>query len=399
MTNQAERLGARIRTLRERLGLSQENLAKRVGFSSRQTLSELEHGRREVKAGELFAIARALRVDVMALLSEIEPARPSVLWRARPAANAEELQAAFLTWCERYSHVLTATGSAHSRRSPLPAADIDPYAFDFSDAEELAIDVARMLDTGARPAGSLQKALEVQFDIIIWYLDLGADGSAACTKGTFGSAMLINRREAPWRRNFDMAHELFHLLTWDSMTPVIKADTKLAQRAERLANAFAAALLLPADEVKNELEANRSSESLSRADLVAIARDFGVSSEALLWRLLNLGLGFEREQIERLLRDPDFRALDKASQIGQWWDPPPLPERFVRLAHLASTRGRLSRSKLAGYLECGLPDLSSCLGRYGIAEESEGEGITFTLPSETAFELEVSDGEAEVCFT
>ena len=30
---------------------------------------------------------------------------------------------------------------------------------------------------------------------------------------------LINRREPEGRRNFDLAHELFHLLTWKTMPP------------------------------------------------------------------------------------------------------------------------------------------------------------------------------------
>ena len=31
--------------------------------------------------------------------------------------------------------------------------------------------------------------------------------------------MLINRDEVPGRRHFDLAHELFHILTWDAMPP------------------------------------------------------------------------------------------------------------------------------------------------------------------------------------
>lgn len=397
--NQNERLGARIKDAREALGLSQEELAERVGFASRQILSELERGQREVKARELVTIARSLRVDATTLLAEVEPEQSAVLWRDRPAQNAEELQAEFLTWCDRYSHVMAATGAAHSRRLPLPAATVDAYTFNYRDAEKLAIDVARRLGLGARPASSLQRSLETQFDILIWYLDLGDDGSAACAKGAFGSAMLINRREAPWRRNFDMAHELFHLLTWDSMNSAIEADADFAATAERLANAFAAALLLPADEVKSELESHGASGSLSRADLVAIARDFDVSSEALLWRLLNIGLCRGTDEVRGLLQDAEFRMLDKASQIGRWWDPSPLPERFVRLAYLASTHGRLSRSKLAAYLDCALTDLSGCLGQYGIAEESGGDGITFALPSATALDMGASGGKAEVRLT
>ena len=31
--------------------------------------------------------------------------------------------------------------------------------------------------------------------------------------------VLINRREVEGRRHFDLAHELFHILTWDAMPP------------------------------------------------------------------------------------------------------------------------------------------------------------------------------------
>ncbi len=31
--------------------------------------------------------------------------------------------------------------------------------------------------------------------------------------------VLINRHEVAGRRNFDLAHELFHILTWDTMPP------------------------------------------------------------------------------------------------------------------------------------------------------------------------------------
>ena len=399
MTNQNERLGARIREARESMKMNQEELADRVGFSSRQILSELERGQREVKARELVAIARSLRLDISSLLAEVEPLRPGVLWRDRPSDHAEETQAEFLTWCERYSHVMSATGSSHSSRSPLPCLSVDPYVLSYRDVEELATEIGRMLGLGSRPAGSLQRALETQFDIIIWYLDLGDDGSAACAKGTFGAAMLINRAESPWRRNFDLAHELFHLVTWDSMSAAINADEDMAKKAERLANAFAAALLLPAGELRGELESRSASGELSRADLVAIARDFDVSTQALLWRLLNIGLGLQPEQVRAFLDDPDLRRLDKASQIGKWWDPPPLPERFVRLAYVASTRGRLSRSKLAAYLDCGLAELSGCLGTYGISEESSGEGITLSMPAEAAFDLGGSGVQAEVRLT
>src|SRR5258706_12827279 len=60
-------------------------------------------------------------------------------------------------------------------------------------------------------------------------------------------AVLINRKEVKGRRHFDLAHELFHLLTWDAMPPehVEEATETGRGRVEQLANNFASALLMP----------------------------------------------------------------------------------------------------------------------------------------------------------
>ncbi|MCL0048467.1 helix-turn-helix domain-containing protein [Dehalococcoidia bacterium] len=50
-----------MRTSRERLGLSQEELANRAGFSVHQMISQIEKGKREVKAWELVNLVKVLR--------------------------------------------------------------------------------------------------------------------------------------------------------------------------------------------------------------------------------------------------------------------------------------------------------------------------------------------------
>ena len=59
--------------------------------------------------------------------------------------------------------------------------------------------------------------------------------------------VLINRHEVAGRRNFDLAHELFHILTWDAMPPEhLEEATETSKiRVEQLANSFASALLMP----------------------------------------------------------------------------------------------------------------------------------------------------------
>ena len=71
-----------------------------------------------------------------------------------------------------------------------------------------------MLNLGSRPALSLQKVMEQILQIKILFTQLSEFGSAASTvHPEFGAAIVVNSEEAPWRINFTLAHELFHIIT------------------------------------------------------------------------------------------------------------------------------------------------------------------------------------------
>ena len=61
-----QRLGERIRALRDRCGLTQEGLAEKAGLS-RGYIARLETGRQDPSATTLAAIAKALHVRVAKL--------------------------------------------------------------------------------------------------------------------------------------------------------------------------------------------------------------------------------------------------------------------------------------------------------------------------------------------
>ena len=92
-------------------------------------------------------------------------------------------------------------------------------------------------------------------------------------------------------RNFDLAHELFHILTWDSMPPkhVEDAGDFGGTRVEQLANHFAVAVLMP----RVALESLGDCGLLEMDELIvrlnAAANELGVPSSALRWRLVALG--------------------------------------------------------------------------------------------------------------
>ena len=65
---------------------------------------------------------------------------------------------------------------------------------------------------------------------------------------------MVNRNESEARRYYNLAHELFHALTWDAMKPAHRESNSIdehisgkraKQRIEQLADNFAATLLMP----------------------------------------------------------------------------------------------------------------------------------------------------------
>ena len=218
----------------------------------------------------------------------------------------------------------------------------------------MASQTRRSMELGGRPAISLVGTLEERFGVKVFFDDLGDGESAACVRAAEDAAILMNRKEAPWRQRFSFAHELFHLLTWDAVLaawPTADTEPIWSERIEKLANAFAAALLVPAEDLRGEFQNRFGDEEPPDAELVDLARSYGVSTEALLWRLKNLSLVPE-ETVRDRLDSADFRRLDRASMAEHWSETPEdLPKRFVRLVALAYQAGEMSRSVAAEYLE------------------------------------------------
>jgi hypothetical protein len=96
-----------------------------------------------------------------------------------------------------------------------------------------------------------------------------------------------------------------------------------------------------------------------------MARDFDVSTEALAWRLVNLGRR-DAEWARTLLADVDFRRKDRMTMSSRWSRPAiPFPERYERLAFLAYEKDRLSLKRLADFLESTMGDV------FAVIEEME----------------------------
>ncbi|WP_216213061.1 ImmA/IrrE family metallo-endopeptidase [Amycolatopsis aidingensis] len=111
----------------------------------------------------------------------------------------------------------------------------------------------------------------------------------------------INSQTSRRRQRFTIAHELGHWKLHDGRPLIVDHTIRINKRdqvssaatdyEEIEANAFAAALLMPAELVQAAVDREQKTGIESRDDLIqALAEEFDVSSEAMGYRLINLGV-------------------------------------------------------------------------------------------------------------
>ncbi|MCX5803988.1 MAG: XRE family transcriptional regulator [Proteobacteria bacterium] len=367
-------LADRLKAAREKVGLSIVKAAKRLGFSSYQTLSKIEAGEREVKAAELNLFARAYFCTISYLLDE-SPAKQDLvlLWRKTPdVAVKKEIEAQVIHFCEQYQSLEHLLGLKSNKDPKFFDITIDNISTN-SDIDSLANSTRKLLELGSRPAFSLRNILEQTYGIKFTYQPLFNISSAASTvHPEFGPVIVMNSDEAPWRRNYDLAHELFHLITW-KVIPVEELRDDYLETIEKKAERFASVLLLPESEVRETLQKILDNQkSLSYADLVDIAREFGVSTKALLYRLSSIGL-FDWETADSLAKNEELLGLDKVKRKNEWGDKP-VSERFHALAVKCLRKGLISRGKFAEIVGIDRSEIDMFIEDFGLME-TEGASI------------------------
>lgn len=128
---------------------------------------------------------------------------------------------------------------------------------------------------------------------------LKGDLSGFLYRGNNKVVIGVNTLHHPVRQNFTMAHELGHFLLHDREHFHIDHEFRIRLRnnissqgtdeGEREANHFAAALLMPKKFLENDLKDKEYIDLFAEDFLHDLACKYGVSTQALVYRLKNLG--------------------------------------------------------------------------------------------------------------
>jgi Zn-dependent peptidase ImmA (M78 family) len=338
-------IGQRLKIAREAIGYTLEKAEKESGIGA-SSLSEFENEKREPKFSQLSRLAELYKRSIDFFLTDKLIVENIMLWRRTPDIEEKKsTEAAFRQLCQQYRRLEIVMNEVWD--AELPYSKTKAESFGFHQADELAEKVRNEFQLGDIPSASLKQTLEEKYYIKIFHLSF-TGGAISTISEEFGPATLLNKDSKPWVRNYDLAHELFHLLTWNIFNHNGLEHMEPSSFEEQLANAFASKLLLPTDPVKKRIESTMTTDRrIKTENLDEIAREFGVSLEALMWRLVSL-YGKQPTDIEKWIEQTKNVPSNRVKRTPD--KPDELPERYCSLAIRALRDGRLSLIKFAKYM-------------------------------------------------
>jgi Zn-dependent peptidase ImmA (M78 family)/transcriptional regulator with XRE-family HTH domain len=348
-------LNERLRSARERSGLSLRQVSERtkIGESS---ISEFENGKRDPSLTYLQSLCACYRLTISHFLDELPISEPVVLWRSQPPCpQSNDIRARFLELCAQYHNLEIWCDDRLTQFLPKAAGNINQTGVN---TEFLVNEVHKQLELGNRPGSTLRRILEEVCGVKIFH-DKFQENFAACTVDPIrGAAVLLNRGATRAQRNFDLAHELFHLITWRLYRheqPSQPEEVVVAPESEEeAANAFARGLLMPRDAVIEALNpyVNDQKRSVTFDDLFNVARQFDVDVEVLILRLADVFSIVDKQWAQNIItRYVDSAKERHAASIKEDKDSiPSRPERFRALAFKALRDGEISQGKFASYV-------------------------------------------------
>ena len=357
----------KLAAYREIKRIKQADLSEAMGFNDRQTLSSIENGERVLKPNELID---ALKYMGVAMQDFLDPTslvgKAKFSWRQQEASEAElnDTESKVSKVIGLFEHISKSCDSSTPFLLKLPLSKDSTI----DDAQEYAEKLVVHLKLGEYPAKNLM-AKVFELGIHTLYFELNNKVSAAAVNVTKGSYIIVNRNEVLGRRNFNYAHELFHILTWDALPPKrsekaysIKSGKKPIE--EKLADAFAEALLMPKASILSKVKA--SNGVIDEVFINHLVNTFEVSAIAMKFRLFRL-----RQITQAQLDAIDDNALRFNGEKVPLERPRLFSEFFVNTLHKAIHHGTVSARKASENLDMSFSEINNLMTSYHLAPAIE----------------------------
>jgi len=388
-------LGKNLKKAREDRGLTQEAVAEALGIP-RTAVVNIEAGNRSISTLELAHLAELYGRPIAEFFSEELLSEPSS--EESPILALHRLTDEFkghsevqrqvdrcVELCQEGAMLEDVLGKKTRSGPPFyHVADPKNLMEAVREGTTVAAEERKRLGLGEAPIHGLPDLLSNQ-GLWVASVELPDDMSGLFLRhSSIGMAILVNCDHARPRKRFSYAHEYAHALLDRNRTAIVSKTENGKDHSEARANAFAAAFLMPEAGIRSFLasldkglpsrqthllydlgetgvEASvrnvPGSQTIGYQDVASVARYFGVSYQATVYRLhaLNIINSTEREslsaQVElgnRYLKMLKFRqAIDSPDEEGDdEAENRQLVSHIVYLAIEAFRREEISRGKL-----------------------------------------------------
>ncbi len=332
-------LGRRLRAAREQRGLNQQSAAEAIDIP-RTALTNIEAGTRSVSTVELMQLASLYGRQPAAFLSDDDETMEELsifLPRALPEMQGSERFGAavqrMVDLCKVGAHLRRQLDQHRDAVVPNYRAALHSTTEAIRQAEMVAAEERRRLGLGNAPLNNLAEIITAE-GIWVAAAELPDDFSGLfLSHADVGLAILVNGGHSLVRRRFSYAHEYAHALFDREEVIAATRRTNASALVEKRANAFAAAFLMPAEGVSEQLQqikkgypsrqtqiifdvANNSmsdteirppsgSQTITYQDVATIAKHFLVSYEAAAWRMRSLNR-ISQVDVQELISKKDF---------------------------------------------------------------------------------------------
>ena len=330
-------LANKLRRAREALGFSQQQAAEAIGLP-RTAITQIEAGNRQVSTLELTKLAKLYRQSVSSFFDEAsdgEETLDKIFFRGKfdikNSSAIKEKIYRYINLCEEgmfLENILQYATRVGPPKYDLPKPKNKAEAV--LQGNLVADQERNRLNLGINPLGDLATLISKQG---IWACSADLPDNVSgffLNNPKTGMIILVNASHVKARKRFSYAHEYAHAIFDRDENIRISSEENNSENVEVRANAFAAAFLMPLDgiyEILKNLNKGKSSrdeqiifdvssntkinienrskpysQNITFQDVAIIAHYFGVSYQAIVYRLRSLNL-ISSHECNRLISD------------------------------------------------------------------------------------------------
>jgi len=353
-----ERIGERIRRLREAAGLSQTALAEVLGIT-RQTLARMERGEVPIDSEALFRLATHLECPVSHFYEERDTGEIRLALRAdHPELLDARLLNRLLERLAAIADLEVAAGLEIQHGLPPTEPMEGASERELAIVQEVAQEERGRLGLGPVVPVSDPVALLESLDVRVIPFQLAPDGEQGLLSGfsafseSLGAGIFLNNHPAlsvehqVFSLMHEYAHLIFHRRSYQPSSAPYRTRGRSTSPAEKIANLFAGHMLVPPAGLRRFVG---SLGVVTLTDIFEIKRIYRVSFATVLTRLQQDGL------VSRKLANRFWAIWKKRGWQTQ--EPEPASaflcfhRRTERLARRAFARREVTQNFLADILD------------------------------------------------